>query len=348
MARILVTGGCGFIGSHLCQVLLDQGHHVIALDNLQTGSLGNLSAMLGNDRIEVLAGDVEEPLAAIGPVAQIYNLACPASPVQYQRDPVRTLRTSFLGALNVLDLARRCGARVLQASTSEIYGDPEVHPQTETYRGSVSSFGPRACYDEGKRAAEALFHDYARMHGVDIRIARIFNTYGPRMAVDDGRVISNFAVQALRGEPITLYGDGRQTRSFCYVEDLVRGLVALMEAGPGMRRPCNLGNPEEVTIAELAERIAGLSGLPALIEHRALPQDDPTRRRPDISLAVAHLGWRPRVTLDEGLRRTMEHFRALCAPRAPAQTAARCSAAGPLPPRRGPRLPGPAPGLVGA
>jgi len=308
MMRILVTGGCGFISSHLCEALLNEGHFVSALDNLQTGSLQNVSHLLANPRFRFLAQDVELPMGSIDAVDRIYNLASPASPVHYQTDPVRTLRTNVVGALNVLELARRTGARVLQASTSEVYGDPQMHPQPENYEGSVKCFGPRACYDEGKRAAEALFHDYWRTCGVDIRIARIFNTYGPRMAVSDGRVVSNFVVQALQGKPITIYGDGRQTRSFCFVSDLVRGLISLMESGNEMQRPCNLGNPEELTIAELAAKVIALTGCKSEILRKPLPAHDPTRRQPDIALARAALDWHPTVGLDEGLKKTIGYF----------------------------------------
>lgn len=250
------------------------------------------------------------PLSSIDGVDEIYNLACPASPVHYQSDPVRTMRTNVIGALNILELARRTGARVLQASTSEVYGDPEIHPQVEDYRGCVTSFGPRACYDEGKRAAEALFYDYHRMYGVDIRIARIFNTYGPRMAEFDGRVVSNFVVQALKGQPITVYGKGDQTRSFCFVSDMVEALIRLMASGDDMRRPCNVGNPHEFTVLELAQMVTDMTGSVSPIAIKPLPQDDPTRRRPDISLAKRALGWEPEIQLAEGLAKTIEYFRA--------------------------------------
>ncbi|WP_134681557.1 UDP-glucuronic acid decarboxylase family protein [Paracoccus ravus] len=308
MIGVLVTGGVGFVGSFLCERLLEDGHRVICVDNLQTGSLRNIGHLLYNPRFEFRPSDVELPLSGIDNIQRIYNLACPASPAHYQADPVRTMRTNVLGAINVLELAARSGARVLQASTSEVYGDPEVHPQREDYRGCVSLSGPRACYDEGKRAAETLCHDYARQYGVDIRVARIFNTYGPRMAADDGRVVSNFIVQALRGEALTVYGDGSQTRSFCFVSDLVDGLVRLMEAPCYMARPCNLGNPQERTILELAERIITMTGSASRIERRPLPQDDPTRRRPDITLATRELGWAPVVDIVEGLGRTIAYF----------------------------------------
>lgn len=306
--RVLVTGGVGFVGSFLCELLLRDGHHVVCIDNLQTGSLRNVAHLLNRRRFEFLARDVELPLTGITDVQRIYNLACPASPAHYQADPVRTMRTNVLGAINVLELAIRTGARVLQASTSEIYGDPEVHPQREDYRGCVSIDGPRACYDEGKRAAETLCNDYARQYGVDIRVARIFNTYGPRMAENDGRVVSNFIVQALLGMPITIYGDGSQTRSFCFVSDLVDGLVRLMESPAQMARPCNLGNPNERTIMELAELVISLTRSRSNLIREPLPKDDPTRRRPDISLAMRELGWQPKVGVSEGLGRTIAYF----------------------------------------
>ncbi len=305
--RILVTGGAGFLGSHLCERLLEQGHRVIALDNFHTGRADNLAHLHASPRFAALHHDVTVPVSL--EVDAIYNLACPASPVHYQHDPVRTTRTSVLGALNVLELARRTGARVLQASTSEVYGDPAVHPQPEDYCGHVSTTGPRACYDEGKRCAETLFFDYHRQHRVRIRVARIFNTYGPRMQADDGRVVSNFIVQALRGDDITLYGDGAQTRSFCYVDDLVEGLVRLMESDDAVTGPVNLGNPHEITVRELAERIVALCGTHARLVHRPLPQDDPRQRCPDIGRARALLAWQPRVDLATGLARTVAWFR---------------------------------------
>lgn len=311
MRTFLVTGGSGFIGSHLCDALIAQGHRVICIDNLQTGSLHNIAALLPHDRFTFLPLDIELPLCSIDAIDGIFNLACPASPVQYQMDPVRTMRTNVLGAINVLDLARRTGARIVQASTSEVYGDPEVHPQQEGYRGRVNAFGPRACYDEGKRAAETLFHDYWRMYGVDIRIARIFNTYGPRMAEMDGRVVSNFIRQALRGEAITIFGAGTQTRSFCFVSDLVRALILLMASGPDMRRPCNLGNPEEVTIATLADHVLCMTESRSRIIRTPLPQDDPVQRCPDITLARASLGWTPGVPLETGLAVTIDYFRSI-------------------------------------
>jgi UDP-glucuronate decarboxylase len=311
MKTVLVSGGAGFVGSHLCDRLIADGYFVLCLDNLQTGSFENILHLIPHDRFHFVQQDIELPLSAIGHVDMIYNLACPASPAHYQADPVRTMRTNVMGALNILELARRTKARVLQASTSEVYGDPEMHPQREDYRGCVTSFGPRACYDEGKRAAETLFHDYMRMYDVDIRIARIFNTYGPRMAEFDGRVVSNFILQALAGKPITVYGAGDQTRSFCYVSDLVDGLVRLMQSGDHMRCPCNLGNPEEFTILELAELVIGKTGSRSKLVYEALPQDDPTRRRPDIALARTELGWAPEVSLHAGLELTIAYFKAL-------------------------------------
>ena len=311
MMSILVSGGAGFLGSHLCDALLAEGHSVLCLDNLLTGSLENIKHMMPNDRFHFLSQDVELPLNAISKVDQIYNLACPASPVHYQSDPVRTMRTNVVGALNILELARRTTARVLQASTSEIYGDPEIHPQREDYRGCVTSFGPRACYDEGKRAAETLFYDYARMYEVDIRVARIFNTYGPRMAEFDGRVVSNFILQALSGSPISIYGDGSQTRSFCYVSDTVDGLIRLMNSGPQMKRPCNIGSPDEITIAQLARLTIKATGSRSKIVLKLLPQDDPKRRQPDITLARQALGWAPSIPLVDGLNHTVTYFKAL-------------------------------------
>ena len=308
MKKILVSGGCGFIGSHLCEALIGQGHFVMCLDNLQTGSLQNVGHLLPHERFHFIPQDIELPLNSISEVDQIYNLACPASPVHYQTDPVRTMRTNVLGALNILECARRVGARVLQASTSEVYGDPEVHPQREDYCGSVNSFGPRACYDEGKRAAEALFHDYNRMYDVDIRVARIFNTYGPRMAEFDGRVVSNFIIQALSNMPITIYGSGAQTRSFCFVSDLVQGLIRLMNSGPEMQRPCNLGNPGEFTVAQLADMVIEMTGSDSKIVSEPLPKDDPTRRKPDITMAKENLDWEPTVALQDGLRQTISYF----------------------------------------
>lgn len=319
--RILVTGGAGFIGSHLCERLLREGHHVICLDNFFTGSRRNVEHLLELENFEVLEHDVTRPIELDG-LDRIYNLACPASPVHYQRDPVRTTITSVLGAINVLELARRTGARVLQASTSEVYGDPLSHPQPESYWGNVNPIGPRSCYDEGKRVAETLFFDYHRQYGVDVKVVRIFNTYGPRMAVDDGRVVSNFILQALRGEDLTVYGDGRQTRSFCYVDDMVEGIIRMMEydGSPSAAQPSsdghfpgplNLGNPEEVAIVELAQMIIELTGARSRIVFRPPLPDDPARRRPDIGLARRKLGWEPRTPLAEGLRRTIAYYRAL-------------------------------------
>lgn len=310
MKKILVTGGAGFIGAFLCERLLRDGHTVLCIDNLQTGSINNIVHLMSNKNFQFRVLDIELPLISIDEIDAIYNLACPASPVHYQTDPIRTMRTNVLGAINILELARRTGARVLQASTSEVYGDPEVHPQREDYLGNVNSFGPRACYDEGKRAAESLFFDYHRMHNVDIRIARIFNTYGPRMAHDDGRVVSNFIIQALRGEPITVYGDGSQTRSFCFVEDLVDGLVRLMASAGHMMSPCNLGNPHEFTIKEFADMVVENTGSRSQIIYKDLPQDDPTRRRPDIEIAKRELDWRPTIPLREGISRTVAYFAA--------------------------------------
>jgi UDP-glucuronate decarboxylase len=306
--RVLVTGGAGFLGSHLCERLLLDGAEVLCVDNFFTGSRDNIAHLLGDPRFEVMRHDVTFPLHV--EVDEIYNLACPASPVHYQHNPAQTVKTSVHGAINMLGLAKRLGAKILQASTSEVYGDPEVHPQPEEYRGNVNPIGPRSCYDEGKRCAETLFFDYRRQHGVNIRVARIFNTYGPRMHPNDGRVVSNFIVQALRGLPITLYGGGTQTRSFCYVDDLIEGLLRLMEAPDQLAGPVNLGNPGEFTIRELAEMVARLTGAEAGFVQRPLPADDPLQRCPDISRARHHLGWQPRVPLEEGLRRTIAYFRA--------------------------------------
>lgn len=303
--RVLVTGGAGFLGSHLCERLLDEGHEVLCLDNLQTGALRNVRGLMGRLGFTLLRQDVTDGMAL--QVDRIYNLACPASPVHYQADAIGTTRTCVLGAMQVLELAQRTGARVLQASTSEVYGDPLEHPQRETYHGNVNPIGPRACYDEGKRCAETLFTLYQRA-GVSVRIARIFNTYGPRMAPNDGRVVSNFIVQALQGEPLTIYGDGRQTRSFCYVDDLIDGLVRLMESPHEDAGPVNLGNPHEMTMLEIAERISDAVGRPAQLVFRPLPGDDPTRRRPDIALARRLLQWQPRVDPAEGLTRTVRYF----------------------------------------
>jgi UDP-glucuronate decarboxylase len=305
--RVLVTGGAGVIGSHLIDALLDRGETVFCLDTYETGDRGNLSHHADNPRLTLLERDVTDPPHL--DVDQIYNLACPASPPQYKRDPIRTLRTSVLGAMAMLDLAHRTHARILQASTSEVYGDPFVHPQPESYNGNVNPIGPRACYDEGKRCAETLFFDYRRIHGVSIKVARIFNTYGPRMQSDDGRVVTNFIIQALRGTPLTIYGDGLQTRSLCYVADTVDGLIRLMESPDDVTGPVNLGNPTELTMLELAEKIIGLTGSSSPVLHLPLPEDDPRQRRPDISLARDVLGWAPNVALQDGLRATILHLR---------------------------------------
>jgi UDP-glucuronate decarboxylase len=303
---VIVTGGAGFLGSHLCDRLLGDGHHVLCVDNFYSGTKDNVLHLLDDHRFELLRHDVTVPLFVEG--EEIYNLACPASPVHYQFDPVQTVKTNVHGAINVLGLARRTKARVLQASTSEVYGDPEVHPQVESYWGHVNPIGPRACYDEGKRCAETLFFDYHRQHQVRIKVARIFNTYGPRMQVNDGRVVSNFIVQALRNEPITLYGDGTQTRSFCFVTDLVEAFVRLMDTPDDLTGPVNLGNPVEHTVRELADKIVALTGSRSPIVHKPLPMNDPVRRRPDISQAKAVLGWEPRVGVDYGLKQTIAYF----------------------------------------
>ncbi|MEQ1693788.1 MAG: UDP-glucuronic acid decarboxylase family protein [Gemmatimonas sp.] len=304
--RILVTGGAGFLGSHLCQRLLDDGHDVLCVDNFFTSSRRNLQSMLDNRRFELLRHDVTFPLFV--EVDQIYNLACPASPVHYQHDPVQTTKTSVHGAINMLGLAKRIGAKILQASTSEVYGDPAIHPQVEEYWGNVNPIGIRACYDEGKRCAETLFFDYHRQHALPIKVVRIFNTYGPRMHPNDGRVVSNFVVQALRGEPITLYGDGLQSRSFCYVSDMIEGFVRMMATGPEVAGPINLGNPTEFTMRELAGLVIEMTGSRSPIEYRPLPSDDPRQRQPDISKAKALLEWTPQVELREGLAKTIEYF----------------------------------------
>ena len=304
--RVLVTGGAGFIGSHLCDRLVEEDNDVLCVDNLYTGSKDNIAHLLGHPHFEFMRHDVTFPLYV--EVDEIYNLACPASPVHYQRDPVQTTKTSVHGAINMLGLAKRTKAKILQASTSEVYGDPEVHPQLEGYWGHVNPIGPRSCYDEGKRCAETLFFDYHRQHGLRIKVARIFNTYGPRMQPNDGRVVSNFILQALKGEPITIYGDGEQTRSFCYVDDLVDGLVRLMATGDEVTGPINLGNPAEFSMLELAQAIVELTGSRSTVVHRPLPQDDPRQRRPDIGRAEEVLGWRPAVDLRQGLRSTIEYF----------------------------------------
>lgn len=305
--RILVTGGAGFLGSHLCERLLGDGHDVLCVDNYFTGRRDNIIHLRKNPHFEVMRHDITFPLYV--EVDEIYNLACPASPVHYQFDPVQTTKTSVIGAINMLGLAKRVGARILQASTSEVYGEPTVHPQSEDYRGSVNTLGLRACYDEGKRCAETLFFDYFRQHQVRIKVIRIFNTYGPRMHPNDGRVVSNFIVQALRGENITLYGSGSQTRAFCYVDDLIDGMIRLMATGPETTGPVNVGNPHEIPVRELAERVIRLTGSGSKLVHRPLPQDDPTQRCPDITLARSLLGWEPRVALNDGLARTIEYFR---------------------------------------
>ncbi|MGE0117997.1 MAG: UDP-glucuronic acid decarboxylase family protein [Dongiaceae bacterium] len=305
--RILVTGGAGFLGSHLCERLLKEGHDVLCVDNYFTGRRDNIAQLMDHRHFEVMRHDVTFPLFV--EVDQIYNLACPASPIHYQFDPVQTTKTSVHGAINMLGLAKRVKARILQASTSEVYGNPTVHPQPESYWGSVNPVGPRSCYDEGKRCAETLFFDYYRQHRLAIRVARIFNTYGPRMLPNDGRVVSNFIVQALRGEPITVYGDGSQTRSFCYVDDLIDGLMRLMAAPDEVTGPVNIGNPGEFTILQLAEKVVAKTGSGSKIVFKPLPQDDPTQRRPDITLAQKALGWRPAVQLDEGLDRTIAYFK---------------------------------------
>ena len=304
--RTLITGGAGFIGSHLCERLMAMDKYVLCIDNYFTGARRNVEHLLENPRFELMRHDVTFPLYV--EVDEIYNLACPASPVHYQHDPVQTTKTSVHGAINMLGLAKRVRARILQASTSEVYGDPSVHPQPEAYWGNVNPIGPRACYDEGKRCAETLFFDYHRQHRLQIKVARIFNTYGPRMHPNDGRVVSNFIVQALKGEPITVYGDGSQTRSFCYVDDLVEGLLRLMETDQTVTGPMNLGNPGEFTILELAETIIRLTKSRSRIERRPLPPDDPKQRQPDIIAAKQILKWQPEIPLEEGLRRTIEYF----------------------------------------
>jgi UDP-glucuronate decarboxylase len=306
----LVTGGAGFLGSHLCERLLNEGNEVICMDNFFTGRKRNVLHLLDNPYFELVRHDVIEPFKF--EVDQIYNLACPASPPHYQHNPIKTTKTSVMGAINCLGLAKRVGARVFQASTSEVYGDPEVHPQPESYRGCVNPIGIRACYDEGKRCAETLFFDYHRQNNVDIRVVRIFNTYGPRMLPDDGRVVSNFIVQALQGKDLTIYGDGTQTRSFCYVDDLIEGFVRLMNH-PSQTGPVNIGNPGEFTMLELAEMVLKKVGGPSKVTHLPLPGDDPKQRRPDISLAEADLGWKPKVALEDGLDPTIEYFRKLLA-----------------------------------
>jgi len=306
--RILVTGGAGFLGSHLCERLLAEGHEVACIDNLFTGRKSNVAHLLTNPRFEFIRHDVVDPFKI--EVEQIYNLACPASPVHYQHNPIKTVKTSVMGAINALGLAKRVGARVFQASTSEVYGDPEIHPQPETYWGHVNPIGIRSCYDEGKRCAETLFFDYHRQNGVDIRVVRIFNTYGPRMLPNDGRVVSNFIVQALKGEPITIYGEGKQTRAFCYVDDLIEGFVRMMNQDKVIG-PVNLGNPGEFTMIELAEKILKETKSKSKLTFKPLPSDDPKQRRPDISLAKKSLGWEPKTQLDAGLKKTVAYFRNL-------------------------------------
>ena len=309
MRQILVTGGAGFLGSHLCDRLIKDGNSVICLDNFFTGSKQNIAHLIGNQNFELIRHDVTFPIYI--EIDQIYNLACPASPVHYQHDPVQTTKTSVHGAINMLGLAKRTKARILQASTSEVYGDPEQHPQQESYWGRVNPIGPRSCYDEGKRCAETLFFDYYRQHSLDIKVVRIFNTYGPRMHPNDGRVISNFIVQALKSEDITMYGDGQQTRSFCYVDDLIDGFIKMMGTGQGVTGPINLGNPGEFTMLELAEKIIKLTGSKSKLIFKPLPPDDPRKRQPDIGLAKSNLGWEPKVKLDDGLRETISYFRNL-------------------------------------
>jgi len=310
--KVLVTGGAGFLGSHLCDRLIERGEDVLCLDNFFTGSKRNVAHLASNPRFELMRHDVTFPLYV--EVDRIYNLACPASPVHYQFDPVQTTKTSVHGAINMLGLAKRVKARILQASTSEVYGDPEVHPQTESYWGRVNCVGPRSCYDEGKRCAETLFFDYQRQHDLDIKVIRIFNTYGPRMHPNDGRVVSNFIVQALRGDDITIYGDGQQTRSFCYVDDLIEGMIRMMDSEKGFFGPVNIGNPGEFTMRELAENVLRLTGSKSRLVNKPLPPDDPKQRKPDISLAGEKLGgWKPKVVLEDGLKETIAYFKKLLA-----------------------------------
>lgn len=306
--RILITGGAGFIGSHLCDTLLQRGDSVICMDNLFSGSMRNVRPLINHPNFMFIEHDIREPIEIGGKIDRIYNLACPASPRHYQRDPVGTMKTCVVGTINVLELAKQKSSRVLQASTSEVYGDPEVHPQPEAYLGHVNPIGPRACYDEGKRAAETLMFDYHRLHGLEVKVARIFNTYGPRMLENDGRVVSNFIVQALRGEPVTVYGKGTQTRSFCFVDDLVRGLELLMESPASVTGPCNLGNPHEVTIEAIAREVLAYTKSTSPLRFEPLPTDDPKRRKPAIETALRTLGWHPRVSLKEGLEATIAYF----------------------------------------
>ena len=307
--RILVTGGAGFIGSHLCEKLLAEGHEVLCVDNFFTGAKDNIVHLLDNPYFEVIRHDICFPLYV--EADEIYNLACPASPIHYQKDPVQTTKVSVLGSINMLGLAKRLKIKILQASTSEVYGDPEIHPQPEAYWGNVNPTGPRACYDEGKRCAETLFFDYHRQHKIKIKVVRIFNTYGPRMHPDDGRVVSNFIVQALKNKPITVYGDGTQTRSFCYVDDMVEGIIKMMSTPDEFTGPVNLGNPEEYRIIDLAQKIKDLTGSRSEIIFKPLPQDDPKRRRPDITLAKEKLGWEPKTPVEEGLKKTIAYFEEL-------------------------------------
>ena len=307
--RVMVTGGAGFLGSHLIDRLLEKSYEVLCVDNLFTGSKDNIAHQLGHPQFEFIRHDITFPLFV--EVDEIYNLACPASPIHYQHDPVQTTKTSVHGSINMLGLAKRLGCKILQASTSEVYGDPAVHPQTEDYWGHVNPIGPRSCYDEGKRCAETLFFDYHRQHRLPIKVMRIFNTYGPRMHPADGRVVSNFIVQALKDEPISIYGDGSQTRSFCYVDDLIAGMIALMETGPEVTGPINIGNPNEFTIRELAEKVIALTGSKSRLVQHPLPTDDPKQRQPNINLAKQVLGWEPKVPLDDGLARTVDYFRGM-------------------------------------
>ncbi|MFT3985590.1 MAG: SDR family oxidoreductase [Lachnospiraceae bacterium] len=309
MNRVLVTGGAGFLGSHLCERLVAEGNDVICVDNLFTGAKENIAGLMGDPNFEFIRHDVTQPLYV--EVDQIYNLACPASPIHYQYNPIKTTKTSVYGAMNMLGLAKRTKARILQASTSEVYGDPEIHPQPESYRGCVNTIGIRSCYDEGKRVAETLFFDYYRQHNVDIKVMRIFNTYGPRMHPNDGRVVSNFVMQALKNEDITIYGDGSQTRSFCYVDDLIEGMIRLMNSRKGFTGPVNIGNPGEFTIRQLAEKVIELTESASQIVFQSLPQDDPLQRKPVIDLAMRELGWEPSIPLKEGLVKTISYFREL-------------------------------------
>ena len=307
--RALVTGGAGFIGSHLCERLLADGYDVLAVDNYYSSTKDNIAHLLDNPRFEVIRHDITFPLYV--EVDEIYHLACPASPIHYQRDPVQTTKTAVHGSINMLGLAKRTSARILLTSTSEVYGDPLVHPQSEDYWGNVNPIGPRACYDEGKRAAETLFFDYHRQHDLDIKVVRLFNTYGPRMHPRDGRVVSNFIVSAIKDQPLTVYGDGEQTRSFCYIDDLIEGLLAMMQAPSDVIGPINLGNPGEFTIGELAQKVIAMTGTASSVEHLPLPTDDPIRRQPDITRARQMLGWEPTITLDEGLTKTIAYFRSI-------------------------------------